>query len=115
MILCDDICVLGGRKISTFSGSDPDIHFLSPVLFKFKLLLCDDFHIVLHFHFLQGGKYSTPDNRITIFACNLFDVTPEMVGKVDAVWDRGSFVALSCDTRPRYAALLKRLVRDSFR
>jgi len=64
---------------------------------------------------VKGGKYSTPDNRITIFACNLFDVTPEMVGKVDAVWDRGSFVALSCDTRPRYAALLKRLVGDSFR
>merc|ERR1712203_163661 len=64
---------------------------------------------------VKGGKYSTPDNRITIFACNLFDVTPEMVGKVDAVWDRGSFVALSCDTRPRYAALLKRIVGDSFR
>ena len=65
--------------------------------------------------FLQGGKYSTADGRITIFACNLFDVTPEMVGKVDAVWDRGSFVALSFDTRPRYAELLKRLVGNSFR
>ena len=65
--------------------------------------------------FLQGGRYSTPDGRITIFACDLFDVTPEMVGKVDAVWDRGSFVALSFDTRPRYAALLKGLVGNSFR
>ena len=65
--------------------------------------------------FLQGGRYSTPDGRITIFACDLFDVTPEMVGKVDAVWDRGSFVALSFDTRPRYAALLKTLVGNSFR
>ena len=64
---------------------------------------------------VQGSRYSTPDGRITIFACDLFDVTPEMVGRVDAVWDRGSFVALSFDTRPRYAALLKRLVGNSFR
>jgi len=64
---------------------------------------------------VKGGRYSTPDGRITIFACDLFDVTPEMVGKVDAVWDRGSFVALSFDTRPRYAALLKGLVGNSFR
>merc|ERR1712037_675768 len=64
---------------------------------------------------IKGGRYSTADGRITIFACDLFDVTPEMVGRVDAVWDRGSFVALSFDTRPRYAALLKRLVGNSFR
>ena len=74
-----------------------------------------DVLVLFLFFFLQGGRYSTPDGRITIFACDLFDVTPEMVGKVDAIWDRGSFVALSFETRPRYAALLRRLVGDSFR
>ena len=43
----------------------------------------------------------------------MFDISPKLVGKVDAVWDRGSFVALSFDIRPRYADLLKTLVANS--
>ena len=50
-----------------------------------------------------------------MFVCDLFDATPELIGNVDAVWDRGSFVALSFDARPRYVALLRSLVGKSFR
>ena len=64
---------------------------------------------------VQGSRYSTPDGRLTIFACDLFDITSELVGDVDAVWDRGSFVALSFEARPRYVTLLKSLVGKSFR
>ena len=64
---------------------------------------------------VQGSRYSTPDGRLTIFACDLFDISSELVGDVDAVWDRGSFVALSFEARPRYVALLKSLVGKSFR
>jgi len=64
---------------------------------------------------VKGSRYSTPDNRLTIFACDLFDISSELVGDVDAVWDRGSFVALSFEARPRYVALLKSLVGKSFR
>ena len=64
---------------------------------------------------VQGSRYSTPDGRLTIFACDLFDISSELVGDVDAVWDRGSFVALSFEARPRYVALLKSLVGQSFR
>jgi len=64
---------------------------------------------------VKGSRLSTPDGRLTIFACDLFDVSPELVGNVDAVWDRGSFVALSFDARPRYVALLKSLSGKSFR
>ena len=64
---------------------------------------------------LQGTKFSTPDGRLTVFVCDLFDATPELIGNVDAVWDRGSFVALSFDARPRYVALLRSLVGNSFR
>ena len=64
---------------------------------------------------VQGSRYSTPDSRLTIFACDLFDINSELVGDVDAVWDRGSFVALSFEARPRYVALLKSLVGKSFR
>merc|ERR1712212_397426 len=30
---------------------------------------------------VKGGRYSTPDGRITIFACDLFDVTPRWSAK----------------------------------
>jgi len=64
---------------------------------------------------IKGTKFSTPDGRLTVFVCDLFDATPELIGNVDAVWDRGSFVALSFDARPRYVALLRSLVGNSFR
>jgi thiopurine S-methyltransferase len=65
---------------------------------------------------LQGHRYSTPDGRLTILACDLFDITPEVVGPVEAVWDRGSLVALGVDTRPRYVALMRGLlVEQNFR
>jgi len=64
---------------------------------------------------IKGTKFSTPDGRLTVFVCDLFDATPELIGNVDAVWDRGSFVALSFDARPRYVALLRSLVGKSFR
>merc|ERR1712062_476405 len=64
---------------------------------------------------IKGTKFSTPDGRLTVFVCDLFDATPELIGNVDAVWDRGSFVALSFDARSRYVALLRSLVGNSFR
>ena len=82
-----------------------------------KVVLIFDFllHAVLPCYVVQGVRYSTPDNRLTVFACDLFDISPELVGDIDAVWDRGSFVALSFEARPRYVGLLKSLVGQSFR
>ena len=32
--------------------------------------------------------FQTKDNRLCVYACDFFSVTPEMIGEVDAVYDR---------------------------
>ena len=36
----------------------------------------------------QGHLYATPDGRLKIFACDLFLLIPQLVGGLEAVWDR---------------------------
>jgi len=43
---------------------------------------------------------------VDMFVGNVFDVTREMLGPVDAIYDRAALVALPGDLRPRYAAHL---------
>lgn len=59
---------------------------------------------------VEGHLYATPDGRLKIFACDLFLLTPQLVGGLEAVWDRGSLVALGIETRPRYVALVRSLL-----
>lgn len=47
--------------------------------------------------------------KIDIFVGNIFDLTREMLGPVDAVYDRAALVALPPDMRPRYAAHVQTL------
>lgn len=53
----------------------------------------------------QSGKlkrYSARD--IDIFVGDLFELTPDMLGTVDAVYDRAALVALPADLRKRYSS-----------
>ncbi|MFO0706421.1 MAG: thiopurine S-methyltransferase [Nitrospira sp.] len=45
--------------------------------------------------------------KIEIFVGNIFDLTREILGPVDAVYDRAALVALPETIRPRYTAHLK--------
>jgi len=47
--------------------------------------------------------------QIDIFAGDIFHVSREMLGPVDAVYDRAALVALPEEMRPRYAAHLKEI------
>jgi len=47
--------------------------------------------------------------NIDIFVGNLFDLTQESLGKVDAIYDRGALVALPKEMRVAYGALLKEI------
>jgi len=47
--------------------------------------------------------------NIDIFVGNLFDLTQESLGKVDAIYDRGALVALPKEMRVGYATLLKEI------
>jgi thiopurine S-methyltransferase len=49
-------------------------------------------------------RYAT--GGLDLFVGDLFDLTPEVLGPVDAVYDRAALVALPAPTRSRYAARL---------
>ena len=44
--------------------------------------------------------------NITIHNGNFFDVTPELVGDVDGIWDRGSLIAINPSERSRYSKVM---------
>jgi thiopurine S-methyltransferase len=47
------------------------------------------------------------DESITLYACNIFALTPEMVGPIDYVFDRGSIVAIQAEDRVKYIKLMR--------
>ena len=49
-------------------------------------------------------------HEITLIAGDWFAVPPELVGHVDAVYDRAALIALPAEVRPHYIAKLKTLV-----
>ncbi|KAH9504584.1 hypothetical protein Btru_062353 [Bulinus truncatus] len=59
--------------------------------------------------------FKSKDNRIIIYWMDLFKFTPEMEGKFDAVWDRGSLVALQRPDVPQYISLIKKLLSSKGR
>ena len=52
-------------------------------------------------------RYSA--ENIDIFTGDVFDLTTNILGSVDAIYDRAALVALPRDTRPRYGAHLARI------
>jgi thiopurine S-methyltransferase len=51
--------------------------------------------------------YSAPG--VDLFAGDIFDLSPELLGPVDAIYDRAALVALPADMRRRYTAHLRTL------
>ncbi|XP_077544674.1 thiopurine S-methyltransferase-like [Haemaphysalis longicornis] len=56
----------------------------------------------------------TPDHRLRIFICNIFDFRRECTGLFDIVWDRSGFTAMKEDDRAKYASVLKSLLAPGF-
>ena len=56
-------------------------------------------------------RYSSP--AIDIFVGDIFDLTPEQLGPVDAIYDRAALVALPTDLRQRYSAHLMALTQTA--
>ena len=54
-------------------------------------------------------------DELDLLCGDFFDLTPDHVAGVTAVFDRASLIALPPDTRPRYAAHLQRLMTPSTR
>lgn len=54
-----------------------------------------------------GWIFTSEDNRIKIVVCDLFKITPEVIGGVvDCVFDRGSYVAIEKEDRKKYIELM---------
>jgi thiopurine S-methyltransferase len=59
----------------------------------------------------QRGPFTVYEHgAIAILAGDLFDASPEIVGPLDALYDRAAMVALPKEVRPRYAAHLRKLL-----
>lgn len=52
-------------------------------------------------------------DKIALFCGDIFDLTPEVLGKVDAVYDRASLIALPPSMRQEYAAKLSELAQSA--
>jgi hypothetical protein len=61
------------------------------------------------------STFQTADDRLTVYSCDFFKMKPDLVGKVDAVFDRGAFEAINAADRAAYADLVFRLLAPKFR
>uniref|UniRef100_A0A224Z5L3 Thiopurine S-methyltransferase n=1 Tax=Rhipicephalus zambeziensis TaxID=60191 RepID=A0A224Z5L3_9ACAR len=52
----------------------------------------------------------TPDKRLRVFICSIYDFRRECAGPMDIVWDRSGFSAITEEDRPRYSSVLKSLL-----
>jgi len=59
--------------------------------------------------------YKSSDDLIHIYHCDLFNFTPHMDSQFDAIWDRGSLVALNPGERVRYVDLMFSLMQPDCR
>lgn len=64
---------------------------------------------------IQGWRFRTKDSRLTVYACDFFNLTPNLVGDIDAVYDRGALGAIAVQDRPAYAKLMQQLIGNDFR
>ncbi|HET9624325.1 MAG TPA: hypothetical protein VFP84_23295 [Kofleriaceae bacterium] len=63
----------------------------------------------------RGALVEYRASAITIFAGDLFDLTAELAGPLDGLYDRGAIVALPDEVRPRYVAHVRGLLAPGAR
>ncbi|KAK2714578.1 hypothetical protein QYM36_008960 [Artemia franciscana] len=57
--------------------------------------------------------FQTPDTRLQIYSGDLFKIPTKVLGKFNAIWDRGSLVAIDKEDRKLYAKLMKEVASES--
>uniref|UniRef100_A0A0B7AQ42 thiopurine S-methyltransferase n=1 Tax=Arion vulgaris TaxID=1028688 RepID=A0A0B7AQ42_9EUPU len=62
----------------------------------------------------KAGKnikvYKGHDDQIKLYCCDIMDFTSEFEGTIDAVWDRGSLIALKRDDVSKYVQVIKNIL-----
>jgi len=54
-----------------------------------------------------GPLFQTADGRLQLYQADICVMSPALIGPVEGIWDRGSYVAVNYEDRPRYAAFLR--------
>lgn len=63
---------------------------------------------------LKCKIFQTPDKRLRIFVCSVFDFDKSCAGEMDIVWDRGAFGSTPMELKHRYMAVMKSLLAPNF-
>lgn len=61
-----------------------------------------------------GGEaevFKTEDGKISLYCADLFKFSKDIEGTFDAVWDRGSLVAINREDVPMYVSIIKSLLK----
>lgn len=61
----------------------------------------------------EGSLRRFSAEGVDLFCGDIFDLTPEMLGPIDAVYDRAALVALPESMRPRYTEHVRNLSRNA--
>lgn len=56
-------------------------------------------------------EYKSLDSKVILYKGDLFDMNAEVLGKFDAIWDRGSFCAINIEDREKYAKVVTGLLK----
>ncbi len=60
-----------------------------------------------------GALTRASANNITLFCGDIFDLTADLLGPVNAIYDRAAIVALPPETRPQYAAHITEITQSA--
>ncbi|XP_078318817.1 putative thiopurine S-methyltransferase isoform X4 [Crassostrea virginica] len=61
-----------------------------------------------------GSLFTSEDNRIHLYCCDLFSFKSDFGGPMNGVWDRGALVAINKEDIPRYVEILSSLLAPDF-
>ncbi|XP_062507042.1 probable thiopurine S-methyltransferase isoform X1 [Corticium candelabrum] len=63
---------------------------------------------------LQGGKrYRRPDGKVEVWNTSFFNLTKDMIGVFDGIWDRGALAASNPKDREKYFRVILNLLDDA--
>ncbi|XP_040068285.1 thiopurine S-methyltransferase [Ixodes scapularis] len=63
---------------------------------------------------LKCKIFQTPEKRLRIFVCSVFDFNKSCAGAMDIVWDRGALSSIDVELRDRYVTLMMSLLSPNF-
>lgn len=111
----------GARVFLPLCGKTLDIHWLLSQRYTVVGVELSELAIIQLFKELDlepeikifSGLKQYSEEGITIFVGDFFDVTPDLLGSVDAIYDRAALVALPPEMRVQYTAHLLHLTQKN--